>query len=468
MDRSPYNRNGQYSSGRSSYSEVNGRKNSGRNVNYRSSSNNNQRRPRDNEYDRRRRQNDRAPERRPSRPSRPDYSAPNTRRAERNSRDAQRRRERERIRARNQKILALLMLVVCVVLIIVIVTGIKSVVAKLKADKPQDTISNTISENGDYQEPQTQIILNPTPAPEKDISGMDIKAYDSYVVVGNSGYEYVKFNNDCATATINALNKGAENISGADIYTMFVPTSIDIMLPLTFLNNYADKTSDQKKTEQYILASLSDKIKKVPVYETLKVHCNEDIYFTSDNHISPLGAYYIYEQWALEKGFEPFDLYSCPQQSIELTGNIYTKDYDSALSGGDIMTVYKPSADFSYEYMEDDGSMSYGDVYYDVSSLDSSQAYKTFLHGSHYYGVITNNSITEDSKAIVVIDSNGTAIAPYIATHYNETYVIDYRIYSGTIPSLLKSTGAKDVIFCLSTNCVQYDSLPSGLSYVCG
>lgn len=81
-------------------------------------------------------------------------------------------------------------------------------------------------------------------------------------------------------------------------------------------------------------------------------------------------------------------------------------------------------------------------------------------------GVITNADAKDDSSCVLVIDSNGTAIAPYIASHYKNVYVIDYRIYGQSATALAQEKGAKDIIVCTSITATRESSLVDGLNNV--
>ena len=68
---------------------------------------------------------------------------------------------------------------------------------------------------------------------------------------------------------------------------MVIPTSMDILLPEDFLADV--NTSDQKKAINYIYGSINAQnpdVKTVPIFDALKLHNNEYIYFRTDHHLS--------------------------------------------------------------------------------------------------------------------------------------------------------------------------------------
>lgn len=366
---------------------------------------------------------------------------------------------------------ALVVGVIGVVIIALVIMGIKSLFEgsdKVSTGSESSSVLDATPVPALTPTPEPTASPTPEPAKEADITGKTVEKLDEMVIVGDGAYEYYKYNNDVATNYISAINSAGSSAAGiSDVYEMIIPTSIDIMLPLDFLNDYADVTSDQQKASAYILSSLDSSVKTVSVYDALKAHCDENLYFRTDNHISGLGAYYMYEQWAYAKGVTPISLSDCTKKDYDgFLGNIYTSTLSSAISESETVSVYEPKASLSMQYMIEDGSLTDGSVFPDVANYDTSYKYSAFLDGTHIYSVINNSSITDGSAAVLVIDSNGTAIAPFIACHYQTLYVIDYRSYSASAASLAQEKGASDIIYCTSITATIAQSLVDSLENV--
>lgn len=103
-----------------------------------------------------------------------------------------------------------------------------------------------------------------------------------------------------------AVNKAASQLAGkANVYDMIVPTSMDITLPASVRKSV--NSSDQRKALDYMYGSLSEAVRKVDVYDTLRNHRDEYIYFRTDHHWTALVAYYAYQDYAGRAGREPAD-----------------------------------------------------------------------------------------------------------------------------------------------------------------
>ncbi len=372
-------------------------------------------------------------------------------------------------RARVNRLTAIILVFIAIVVVVVVVIGVRSASTTIKANGGS-ILSMTATPTPDpTATPAPTQTPKPVAATEKDVSEATITKYDTLLTVDGTAYEYYKFNKDNATATINAVNSTATSLgSDKNVYAMMIPSGIDIMLPLSLLDELADVTSDQQKAESYILTSFDASVKTVATYDQLKAYCDQDLYFNTDNHISGLCGYYLYQQWAAVKGVSPISLSSCTEKSYSgFYGNVSNS---TGLSlDEDTVTVYDPGASFSYNYMDDYGSTQDGSVFVDVSDYAATQKYQAFLGGVHTRSEITNNNAKDNSSCVLVIDSNGTSIAPFIATHYKNTYIVDYR-YSYETDSLSKivsDTGATDVIFCLSMGVTGSGDLASGLTTLC-
>ena len=383
----------------------------------------------------------------------------------RTSRRAPRSVDRERARINRLTFIILAFIIIAVIIVVAI--GIKSASTTAKANGTSILSASATATPEPTATPAPTQTPKPTAAQEKDISNATVTQYDSMLTVDGTAYEYYKFSNDNATATISAINSMATSLN-VNTYAMMIPSGIDIMLPLSLLDELADVTSDQQKAESYILTSLDSSVKTIATYDQLKAYCDQELYFNTDNHISGLCGYYIYQQWAAAKGVSAVSLSSCSETSYSgFYGNVSNS---TGLSlDEDTVTVYDPGTSFSYNYMDDYGTTQDGTVFVDVTDYAATQKYQAFLGGVHTRSQITNNSATDDSSCVLVIDSNGTSIAPFIATHYKNTYIVDYRYSYETdnLSKIVSDTGATDVIFCLSMGVTGSGDLASGLTTLC-
>ena len=63
--------------------------------------------------------------------------------------------------------------------------------------------------------------------------------------------------------------------------------------------------------------------------------------------------------------------------------------------------------------------------------------------------------ISSDNKngrrIIVVKDSYGNAFAPYLTSHYEDVFILDYRYFNGSILSLMREYSIGELLFAHNT-----------------
>lgn len=319
---------------------------------------------------------------------------------------------------------------------------------------------------GSSSNPESSSSVPPTssseaPAPEIDVTNEVTQSLGAVLIVGDSGYEYYNFSKDVANQYIGLLNRTAQKLDGtAQVYDMVVPTSMDIILPESFRKNL--NTSSQKDAISYISGSLSPSVKSVPIYDTLKAHADEYIYFRTDHHWTALGAYYAYRSFAQQSGITPVELSQCEVKDFPgFLGAFYsdTKKNPALAQNPDTVTAYTPPGDISLQFTDKQGSVHDWPLISDVSTWAASSKYSTFIGGDNPYTVIKNASLTDGSSCVVVKESFGNAFIPFLAANYQTVYVIDYRYYSGNIPEFVKTNGVKDLLFLNNVSATRNASL---------
>lgn len=271
----------------------------------------------------------------------------------------------------------------------------------------------------------------------------------SIFVHGNTGYEYYNFVRGTADKYINAINSAADAAASNSInfYNMIIPTSIDITLNETSRSKL--NSSDQKEAINYMHGSMNGNVKKVLIYDLLKAHSSEYLYYRTDHHWTSLAAYYAYAQFMTVKGtaYKPlseFTQYTFP----DFLGSFYSDTgKSSALSVPDTVYAYVPPYDISFSMMQK-GSSSYTQwpLISDATTYSSSYKYLCFIGGDNPVSLIENNSMESGETCVLVKESFGNPFAPYLSCNYKYVYVIDYRYFTGDITDFAKEKGATDII----------------------
>ncbi len=223
------------------------------------------------------------------------------------------------------------------------------------------------------------------------------------------------------------------------VYSLAAPTNIE------FIDNEKYRTlSDSQKDAISYLNSLLKGVIPVDAYTPLSEHKDEYVYFRTDHHWTALGAYYAYTGFAKAAEFEPVPLETYETETIDdYLGSMYDMTSSSALKKNpDTITVYKPFVKNEYTiYYE--GPIKMKTI--DMSHANKKNKYRVFISGDRPLGIIKTD-VDNGKKILVIKDSYGNAMVPFLLPHYEEVYVIDPRQYGKNAFSLIIENGIKEVL----------------------
>ncbi len=277
-------------------------------------------------------------------------------------------------------------------------------------------------------------------------------------VAGDTAFGIYYFNLDGANAYINMMDKAQKRLDGvANVYDILVPTSVGICLD----ENAQKKinSSDQKEAINYITSNvnkMNEKVKTVEVFDTLKNHNSEYIYFRTDHHWTALGAYYAYEQFCKAKGITPTPIDD--YQKVEypnFVGSFYASSNQvaSLKENPDTVIGYIPKSTNDMFFIDSNLQRVDWRVVYDVSDYDTGAKYSAFAAADQMYAQIDNPALSDGSSCVVIKESYGNAFIPFLVDHYQHVYIVDYRYfykypdYNNSIYQLVTKNNVSDVIF---------------------
>lgn len=173
------------------------------------------------------------------------------------------------------------------------------------------------------------------------------------------------------------------------------------------------------------------------------------LYYRTDHHWTTRGAYTAYQAYCAEKGLtaapeDRFDirkypdfygttystsaLWLTPPDEIELW---YDKDYE----GQDNIHVTIEEGDKKKE----------NDSFFFLSHLDEDDKYPVFLDGNHSL-VRVENKAASGGKLLLLKDSFGHSIAPFLSENYSEIIMVDLRYYKLPVSELIEKEGITEML----------------------
>ena len=233
------------------------------------------------------------------------------------------------------------------------------------------------------------------------------------------------------------------------IFCMEIPTPIDFYLPA----KYKNKHNYEKPNIDLVYAALDSGIVPVHAYEELQRNTAKYLYFNTDHHWTGLGGYYAYRAFCASAGFQPYELSALEKKTKKkFLGTMYALTHDKRLKENiDSVEYFKlPIATTVSYFLDEKSKKGISSRLYSESS-SGGNSYSVFLGGDCPLIKINTPSIKNDRRILVIKDSYGNAFAPYLALHYEQVFVVDYRHFKSNIADFIKQNKITDFIFAHNT-----------------
>jgi len=302
----------------------------------------------------------------------------------------------------------------------------KSVITNNSLNSFNETLYNNIKLRVEYEE----------------LNNEKLKIIGRMIVIKDRALEiYFEYKSslDYYTETINEFR---DNVNDeVTIYTLVAPTQIE------FINNKKinSYSSSQKKSIEYINSKLESTIKPIDAYSNIKQNAHKYVYFRTDHHWTALGAYHAYVGFTEEANIKSIPIEEYEVEKVEdFYGSTYQATKDKTVhSNPDTIDMYKPFTEHEFNvYYEGPLPM---DILY-MPNSEKQNKYSVFLSGDRpWYEIKTN--IDNDKRILVIKDSYGNALIPFLLPHYEEIYAIDPRQFTGNVYEFIEEKEINEVLF---------------------
>lgn len=284
-------------------------------------------------------------------------------------------------------------------------------------------------------------------------------ADDDYLIEKHTG----SFTSDTAELNVRVLQQFAgmyEETFGRDHMTfMVIPNAVDILrdkLP-PFASPYDE--------EEY-LEKISGGLPEGTWFDAgavLREHSGEEIYYRTDHHWETLAAFYVYQAWAEEQGYETPALedYEIRTVTDSFEGTIQSKlGIDTKK---DTIEIYLPEGDPFYTVSKNGGTEVEYSVY-DYSALDTKSKYDVFF-GGNYARVDIETRAGTGRRVLVIKDSYAHCFVPFMLEEFDGITMLDIRYYNQKLSSLIEEGGYTDLLFLYNASGFAEDTSISRLTY---
>ena len=342
---------------------------------------------------------------------------------------------------------------------------------------PPVAVDESGEEGGEEEPPEPKTYaFEPVPMPDSATWGNDITEVLMRGLYSDNGicYGLFYFSREAADRYTAAINLTAELLEGeCNVYSIVAPMNSGIYLDDELVESLGG--SNQVNALAYYYKQFTDDVNVVKVYDTLKEHEDEYIYFGTDHHWTMRGAYYAYLELCDAMGIEPVDALN-DWEYISYTP--FQGSYSTGLEGKaeltpDTVEAWIPEDTNEQVYWDWDGTLEPKGKFNIINDLNVQQqdtghyksiyqhedaaGFTTFGGGDWGLVRIDNPNINDGSTLLIVKDSYGDAIYPLMVSHYEHVYVIDFRYFDYNIPQFAREYGVDDILFinCLSVTSAQ-------------
>ena len=192
----------------------------------------------------------------------------------------------------------------------------------------------------------------------------------------------------------------------------------------------------QKDMIDLCYSKMAPGILTVDAYAKLRSHTDEYIYFRTDHHWTQLGAYYAYTAFCETAGFEAVPLEDFETGRYDnFVGSMYTftKGYpqsDVLKNNPDYLDYYLPIYETHARYYADATLQNGVPVSVVYTKMDSAvdNKYLCFIGGDTPICII--ESTAKGGTCLVLKESYGNALVPFLTSHYSKIIVVDPREFN--------------------------------------
>ena len=248
------------------------------------------------------------------------------------------------------------------------------------------------------------------------------------------------------------LNGIKEDLPEVNVYALYCPTAIEFKGPSKYYGR-------QLKAMNNAYSGLVNVV-GVDAWSYLDMYNDMDTYFKTDTHWSQQGAYCAYRGFADAAGFgfEAHDLSEYQSGTYEgFKGYFYNMKANSSvlhLLSPDTLTYYLP-IEPATAYTYSSPAMSGGSKIAIVNTkFSSSNPYKyyCFTGGDRPLIKIESETVQNGRVLLMLKDSYGNALVPFLPDHFETVYVVDPRSFNtSSTPSFdlidfARANGVTDIL----------------------
>lgn len=318
-----------------------------------------------------------------------------------------------------------------------------------------EALTDETESRSDATEPVTQETEVSTEATTQADQEFTTSGY--IVIQGDRAMEMYSANKKQISNYVSSVNRLADKLTNSKVYCMLVPTAIEFYGP----EEYHSANHSQEYGIQLAYDQMSDKVTCVDAYHKIQQHINGYLYFRTDHHWTARGAYYGYQALGDVAGFttKPLDSY----QSGKIDGFVgtmygYTKA-DVLQKNPDYVEYFWPQTEATGKYYSSADMSDGRNLRIITPEVSNSNKYLTFIQGDN--PLVKIDTQTKNGRSIMVIkESYGNALVPFLVDSYETIYVVDPRKIEMNLADFVNKQGIQEVLV------INYSLIPGNSTYM--
>ncbi len=311
-------------------------------------------------------------------------------------------------------------------------------------------------------------------APVEEWGGVDAGASESIITggviqIGDTAFSSFGFSQYASDQYAEILSDFADIMKprGVRVICAMPPQAVGIMVEQKYMEKLG--CADQEATLDYILSRMNDNVVKVDMFQRLVDHNDEYLYFRTDHHWTALGAYYAYQEICETIGMEaaPLENFEVWDQG-DFTGTLYFKSTRRDALRIDTCYAYNPPGNLTTYITDERYGTFETDVLTDMSNAGLHAKYYVFLYGDNALTEIINHDIPEGKSCVVIKDSFGNPLVPFLTQNYHKVFALDFRRYDAMkLQEFVEAYEIDDVIFANMLGMSQSTDVNSAFEWLC-
>ena len=280
--------------------------------------------------------------------------------------------------------------------------------------------------------------------------GAEILRNQTAFQLDGAGYICQNFSKQTTDEYAGVLNALVQALDGTGITVVSAPppTAVGIL----FEDAYQESLNSvsQRKILDYLNSRLDDRIVKVDTVAALQAHNDEYLFFRTDHHWTPLGAYYAYRALCESIGLTPVELTDMEEWDLgEFRGSLTGQVSRPNDLRSDELIAYRPEGEITRWSVDQNGWKTELPLFTYWEGMDIRSKYAVFGADAATPVVQVQNDSLEDGPTCVILkDSFANCFIPFLAQNFRTIYALDYRYFPG--PSLMWQLEALDPDYIIS------------------